>query len=687
MPLDPDTPLSRAGIVGTRYLEPLTRLEIHTVRDLLRHAPFRWENRSRFDAYPQQETETAVCISGEVVNTGSRPGQRAQVFEATLENDSPLSLGERITLAWYGVRWIAREIVVGQRLVLFGKAKRRGKRLCIEHPEFEILDENDPDFSIHFNRIVGIHPATNGISASLLRTCIHRALQVVDFGALEFAMPDSLEPQPARTAYHELHFPTSMEHCELARRSFVMEEFFGMQLRIQATRMIEISQARPVRKFSGDLARKLVSSLPFDLTGAQKRAIREIARDLASPQRMNRLLQGDVGAGKTFVALAAMLFVVESGQQAILMAPTQILAEQHYLGFSERLEPLGLRVGLRTGSRDDDSLPLFSGGPERPPDILVGTHALLSDRVAMSENGLIVIDEQHKFGVAQRSALSGRANSPDVLVMTATPIPRTLAMTVYGDLDVTILDELPKNRGRIRTLLRDATALPKLLPWLTEQLSNGRQAYVVCPAIDEGPAPDLKAAVKEFEAWKKRLPSFRCALLHGRVPSDEKERVMRQFRANEVQVLIATTVIEVGVDVPNSTVMIIENAERYGLAQLHQLRGRIGRGEHDSYCVLMQGNKDAPATARLEEFSKTTDGFRIAELDFEIRGPGDIFGTSQSGAFGLRMGDIIRDFRWMPQARETAKQILAADPLLEQPGNVKLRQLLSQNRANFATTG
>ncbi|MFL6529734.1 MAG: ATP-dependent DNA helicase RecG, partial [Chthoniobacterales bacterium] len=426
---------------------------------------------------------------------------------------------------------------------------------------------------------------------------------------------------------------------------------------------------------SGELLDRFVSALPFGLTTAQKRVLEVIRRDLASNKPMNRLLQGDVGSGKTVVAIGAILQAVESGSQAALMAPTQILAEQHYAVLRRWLEPLRVKLSLRTGARQEESfLPLLDGA-ERA-DIIVGTHALLYDSVEFEKLGLVVIDEQHKFGVSQRARLTSREPAPDVLVMTATPIPRTLTMTLYGDLDVSTIDEMPSNRGKIITAVRESSKLGEVLTFLRKELEAGRQAYVIYPLIEESDKLDVKAAAAEFERWRERLRPFRCDLLHGRIPAPEKQAIMERFRRGETNVLISTTVIEVGVDVPNATVMLIENAERFGLAQLHQLRGRIGRGEHKSYCVLLSDETAAETIAKLSVLEKTRDGFEVAEADWEQRGPGDLLGTAQSGLPALQLGNLKTDMQLMLRARAAANAIIEWDPFLEAPENQRFRKLV-----------
>src|SRR4029434_1452854 len=456
-----------------------------------------------------------------------------------------------------------------------------------------------------------------------------------------------------------------------------------MQLSVSARRSELTHQPGAAHCGSGELMKRLQGSLPFPLTNAQKRAIEEIRADLASLRPMNRLLHGDVGSGKTLVALSAMLLCVESGHQAALMAPTQILAEQHYLNIRRLCEPLGLRVALRTSSRREESraFELTMDSSTTTAHIIVGTHALLYEGAGFTRLGLAVIDEQHKFGVLQRARLREQGTTPDVLVMTATPIPRTLTMTVYGDLDVSTLDEMPKGRGKIVTAVREERKLPEAVQFIREHLEAGRQAYIVYPLIDESEKLEAKAAAAEYEKWRDLLAPHTCELLHGRVLPEEKEAIMERFRTGKTKTLIATTVVEVGIDVPNANLMLIENAERFGLAQLHQLRGRIGRGGHKSYCVLLTGAKaDEAAKEKLAIFEKTTNGFEIAEHDLRIRGPGDILGTAQSGLPPLKIGDVFRDAELMKLARNAAFLLFERDPQLERPENRSYREGLAQTR-------
>jgi len=671
-------PLSELEWIPRPKLTALCRLEIETVEDLLTHFPRRYEDRTTFAGFPREESETPILLCGEVATTRLLRFGRRKIFEATLEESNSNALSQPLVLRWFNLHYVQRMIATGQRLVVFGKPRLRGKRLCLEHPEFEVI-ENDDDISVHFRRITPIYPATEGLPQRVFRSLIYRVLENLALDSVPTLLPKNANLGTREHALHEIHFPTTEAQRAAAQEHLVFSEFFAMQLLIAARRSATASGRGQAHAGPGELLTKFLRALPFDLTDAQARVIEEVRRDLGSAQPMNRLLQGDVGSGKTVVAIAAMLLAVEAGFQAALMAPTQILAEQHYAVLCRWLEPLGVKISLRTADRQEESfLPLISG--DESADIIIGTHALLYEGVPFKNLGLAVIDEQHKFGVSQRSRLTTREPAPDVLVMTATPIPRTLTMTVYGDLDVSVIDEMPSHRGKIITAVRDRTKFGEMLSFMRERLEAGRQAYIVYPLIDESEKLDVKAAAAEFEAWRERLRPFRCELLHGRIPAPEKQAVMDRFRRGETSALISTTVIEVGVDVPNATIMLIENAERFGLAQLHQLRGRIGRGEHKSYCILLSEEKSPETTAKLAVLEKTSDGFAVAEADWDMRGPGDLLGTAQSGLPALKLGDLRRDARIMKQARVAAMAIFDVDPKLDRPDNQRFRRLIVEER-------
>jgi ATP-dependent DNA helicase RecG len=728
------TNLEELSWIPRPRLLALRRLGIETVEDLLTHFPRRHEDRTEFSHFPREESDVPMCLCGEVIKTSLRRfGGWKKIFEATLQESQPNALSEPLVCRWFNLHYVQKMVATGQRIVVFGKPRLRGKRICMDHPEFEVI-ENDEEMSIHFRRITPIYPATEGLSQRVLRGVIYRVLQEVLETEWEAIAPGSLVHGRRLHAIRTIHFPENWEARDAAREHLVLSEFFTMQMLIASRRFESSTRFGDAHCGSGALLDKFLKALPFELTGAQRKVISEVRRDLAANYPMNRLLQGDVGSGKTVVAIAAMLLAVEAGFEAAFMAPTQILAEQHYDVLRRWLEPLGVRVLLRTAARQEDGgpLPLFArnenpgsapvsgagavvstartfdgqrGEEQRSssrdattntrdayapqpdasllrdaPQIVVGTHALLYESVSFSKLGLAVIDEQHKFGVAQRARLTAREPAPDVLVMTATPIPRTLTMTIYGDLDLSTIDEMPGNRGKIVTAVRDTSKLGEVLGFLRSELERGRQLYVIYPLIDESEKLDAKAAAAEYELWRERLHPFCCELLHGRIPAPEKQQIMDRFRRGDTNALISTTVLEVGVDVPNATVMLIENPERFGLAQLHQLRGRIGRGEHKSYCILLSPNLDKEVATKLAVLERTTNGFEVAEADWELRGPGDLLGTAQSGLPGLKIGDLKRDADLMRRARAAAMSIFEMDPRLELPENQRFRRFIVEQQ-------
>ena len=677
--METSQPLEELDWIPRPKILALRRLGITTVENLLTHFPRRHEDRHQFPQFPREESDKPICLSGEVVKTSLRRfGGWKTIFEATLQEPNPNALSQPLVCRWFNLHYIQKMIATGQQLVVFGKPKLRGSRICMDHPEFEVI-EDDAERSIHLRRITPIYPATEGVSQRLLRSIIFRILQELDTEPIEPLLPKNLKNGDRGEAIRAIHFPETWESLKSAREHLVLSEFFAMQMLIASRRTEAHARMSAAHSGRGELMAKLLRSLPFELTGAQKKVIAEIRRDMESKFPMNRLLQGDVGSGKTVVAIAAILLAVEAGYQAAFMAPTQILAEQHYAVVGRWLELLGVKLSIRTAARQEESfLPLVEG--DGKADVIIGTHALLYERVSFSNLGLVVIDEQHKFGVAQRARLTSREPAPDVLVMTATPIPRTITMTVYGDLDVSTLDEMPRGRGKIVTAVRDSPKLSEVLSFLRTQLDAGRQLYVVYPLIEESEKLEAKAAAAEYERWRERLHPYSCELLHGRIPGPEKQQIMERFRGAEIKVLISTTVIEVGVDVPNATVMLIENAERFGLAQLHQLRGRIGRGEHKSYCILLTDDPTSEAAAKLAVLEKTADGFEVAEADWEMRGPGDLLGTAQSGLPALKIGDLRKDAQLMKRARTSAMSIFEMDPGLEWPENQRFRQLIVEQQ-------
>lgn len=670
------SPLAQCAAVRPRELAVMQAAGMQTVRDLLFLLPRRYEDRRMFDRYDSLSSGVPVCLRGRVVDVGwkgwgGKGGKgRSRYVEAVLEDEQSLGRA-RFSCLWFSMPGVAKMLCAGQELIVYGRMKPYGKKLSMVHPDFEVIREGE-DNSIHLNRIVPLYSGRLGIPARRLREIMWMVLEMLS-PSPEPEIYEFVPEIPCKTALRSLHFPESAENRDKTRRRFALEECLAQQLNVTYRR--RRAEAEPGMQTAGTshLVRELTDSLPFELTGAQKRCVREIYRDMKAPRSMNRLLQGDVGSGKTLVALCAMLLAVEKGYDAVIMAPTQILAEQHYLKFRKMLDKLDVPVSLVTAERREESHVSFG----KQGGIVIGTHALLYGNNMPDNLGLVVIDEQHKFGVNQREKLMAGRERPDVLVMTATPIPRTLTLTFYGDLDVSVLDASPGGRGSVVTAIRSEQDRNKVVEFVRSQLDEGRQAYVVSPLIDGDESRKGKTVMKDLDEWKKLLPHVDIGLLHGRLSAEEKEMVMKDFRDNRISVLVSTTVVEVGVDVPNATVMIINNAESFGLAQLHQLRGRIGRGAHKSYCILMtEALPGDESWEKLHIVETTANGFDLAEQDLKLRGPGDVLGTSQSGLGEVRFEEWLLDARLIHRGRELAEAILAEDPLLESVKYRPLRSLL-----------
>ncbi|HTJ01039.1 MAG TPA: ATP-dependent DNA helicase RecG [Dongiaceae bacterium] len=649
---------SQWGVGGERAAQ-LARLKIQTVGDLLLHRPRRYEDRRHFRKIAELSATEPGTTRGTIVALGLkrfRGGSRS-VFEIILDDGSA-----RLHCRWWNLPFMQNYFNMGDEVFAYGKLVETKPR-TLDHPETEVIEAGE-ESSIHINRIVPIYPLTEGLPQRWLRGLLWRTLaryenEIAEPRVGQLQVGQAFLPSRAN-AVHMLHFPEELTDVEIARRRLALDEFVTLQERIQERRQRFEARTRAL-PCQGDnrLMKPFLAALGFKLTAAQTRVLREIRADLGAAHPMRRLLQGDVGSGKTAVAACAALMALESGFTVALMAPTEILAEQHARNFKKWFGPLGILVRLQTGSRKDAGAELTAAKDAPLPALVIGTHALLTGGFNLPRLGLVIIDEQHKFGVAQREQLVRKGAYPHLLVMTATPIPRTLGLTLYGDLDVSVIDELPAGRGGIRTFVRPADKLPQVWKFIREQLAAGRQAYVVYPRVEEEDrAAGLKAVLKEFETVTRALAPFPVGLLHGRLKPTEKEAVMAGFRGNQVKALVATALIEVGVDVPNATVMLVENAEHFGLAQLHQLRGRIGRGARESQCILISGAKTEAARERLQVLAETGDGFKIAEADLKLRGPGDLLGREQSGLPDLRFGDLVEDLDLIRQARELVRQNL-----------------------------
>jgi ATP-dependent DNA helicase RecG len=672
-----DTPLQFLKGVGPRRAADLQRVGLNTVEDLLYRFPIRYEDRGNFQTIASLKPGVAASIVGEVISCGVRPTRRPRfkIFEMLVRDATGA-----LRAVFFNQPFLADVFRAHQRVILFGKLELTPHGLQLQNPQYEILrGEASPDApgepeddTLHTGRIVPVYEKTGHLTTKMQRALVHHALS-----QLPDDVPDPLPPDvrarqaliDRRTALLQVHFPdegTSIDQLNRFRtppqRRLIFEEFFLFQIGLLLRKRRAEAERKPRSIVVTDEVREAARRvLPFRLTGDQKTVIAEIVKDMQRPQPMNRLLQGDVGSGKTIVALMAAVVAMENGFQVAFMAPTEILAEQHYITIRRLLESSRFRMALLTGGtpakRRREIQAELAGGSIH---LAVGTHALVEDPVGFRELGLVVIDEQHRFGVLQRAALRSKGMHPDVLVMTATPIPRTLALTTYGDLDVSVMREMPPGRYPIRTIAKPETRRDEIYDFVRRQLDEGRQAYVIYPLVEESEKVDLRAATEMADHLAQDVfPAYTVALLHGRLKQDAKDRVMSAFSRGEYHILVSTTVVEVGVDVANAAVMLVEHAERFGLSQLHQLRGRVGRGPHQSYCVLLyQPPLTDDARERLRALTDTTDGFVIAEKDLEIRGPGDFFGTRQSGIPTLRVGDLVRDHSIMEEARRAATAAL-----------------------------
>jgi len=669
--LDLSTPLQFLKGVGPRKAADLKRAGLVTVEDLLYRFPLRYEDRSRFATIASLKPGQAASIAGRILSCGLRSTRRPgfKIFEAAIQDSSAT-----IRVSWLNQPFLRDVFASGQHVVLFGMVEMRGHGgLQLTNPQYEILDDEDAD-TIHTGRIVPVYERAGSVTPKMQRRLMYDVLQHLPTD-LPDVLPEAvrlrLNLPTRRASLVGAHFPAAdlpvarlNQFDTPAQRGLIFEEAFLFQMGLLARRRAAAAEQKSAAVTVDDRIRASARGvLPFKLTGGQRGALKDIVEDMQRPAPMNRLLQGDVGAGKTIVALIAALVAMENGLQVAFMAPTEILAEQHFLNIFRLLQNSRFRVALLTGSaaaaKRREQLAEIEAGTVH---LAVGTHALVQGDVRFKQLGLVIIDEQHRFGVLQRATLRAKGLHPDVLVMTATPIPRTLALTLYGDLDVSLIRELPPGRLPVRTIAKPESRRDEIHAFVRGQLEAGRQAYVVYPLVEESAKVDLKAATEMADTLAQDVfPAFQVGLLHGRMKADAKDRIMKAFAAGEIQVLVSTTVVEVGVDVPNASVMIVEHAERFGLSQLHQLRGRVGRDRHQSYCCLIyQAPLSDDARERLKAMTDTTDGFDIAERDLLLRGPGDFFGTRQAGAPTFRVIDLVRDRELLDMARREADDWLAS---------------------------
>jgi ATP-dependent DNA helicase RecG len=651
---------------------------LNTVEDLLYYLPKRYEDRSAAARIKDLKAGVSGMIEGEVLTCGSRATRTGSpVFQISVTDSTGF-----IHAVWFNQPYLRDVFKKGDKVALYGKVERYD-RLQMIQPEYEALKE-DVFPSLNMGRIVPIYPLAARLTQKTLRSVLFRTAAEYARFAVERLPTYIIARQKLvdiKFALRNIHFPANFEMLEKAYRRIVFEEFFILQLALAIRKK---KRWRPEAAFgrntaSGELLESFKKSLPFELTDGQKKAVLDIERDMSAARPMNRLLEGDVGSGKTVVAAHALTIAVQNGYQGVIMAPTEILARQHFISLSELLMPLGISVALLIGGMDTEARErVYSEIKNGKADIVVGTHAIIQSGVEFKNLGLVVIDEQHKFGVAQRAILREKGLNPHVLIMTATPIPRTLALTVYGDLDISTIRELPKGRKPISTYWVEEDKRDQMYGFIKEELESGRQAYVVCPLIDKGhrgAGPQGQGAIETFEKLKNEVfKDYEVGLLHGRMSSKEKEKVMREFKKGKIDVLVSTVVIEVGIDIPNASVMLIENADRFGLSQLHQLRGRIGRGGYESHCILLANPCTDTAAERLRAIEGTLDGFEIAETDMDLRGPGELFGTMQHGLPEIKFGNLAKDFNIMELARLEAFALIEKDPDLKEERHQRLKK-------------
>lgn len=685
------TPIEYLKGVGPSRAHLLKQeLNLFTLQDLLHFFPHRYIDRSTFykiKDLPRNSSE--VQIKGEITKVEMISQKRGKRLVATFTDGDNI-----MELVWFrGHQWIKESLKLNTNYVIFGRLNWYGNRPNMPHPEMETLENFDKGLS---KALQAVYPSTEkllnkGISQRVVTKMMGELLQSQKNPFAE-TLPEDLRNKykliSKNEALKNIHFPEDQDRLTAAQNRLKFEELFFIQLQLL---MKNLQRKQKIKGFvfekvGNQFNAFFKNNLPFELTNAQKRVIREIRKDIGNGQQMNRLLQGDVGSGKTIVALMVMLIAADNGFQSCLMAPTEILAKQHYQSLKSMVGGLDISIGLLTGSsKKAERTQLAELLESGELDILIGTHAVIEDKVKFKNLGLAVVDEQHRFGVAQRAKL-WRKNSipPHVLVMTATPIPRTLAMSVYGDLDISVIDELPPGRKKVKTIHRYDSNRLKVFKFIADEIQKGRQIYMVYPLIKESEKMDYKDLMDGYESISRAFPppQYQISIVHGQMPAKDKDYEMDRFIKKQTQIMVATTVIEVGVNVPNASVMVIESAERFGLSQLHQLRGRVGRGNDQSYCILMSSHKlTNEAKTRLETMTATTDGFQIAEVDLKLRGPGDLMGTQQSGILQLKIADIIKDNQWLKTARSDAQELLREDPRLEAIKNTPLRQTLAKMKA------
>jgi len=685
MPKRLDTPIRYLKGIGPKRAEGFSRLGINSIEDLLYYFPRRYEDRRQFTSISGLKEGQAQTIKAEIVTAGDRQSFRRRGFNITrvLVSDQT----GKISCVWFNQPYLKNYLKVGNTLILFGKVDNYNGELQISSPEFEIVSDGKGDDPLSVGRVVPVYSLPEGIGQRALRQTVKKALDEYISGISDFLHYDIRVKNNLMNLAKSLvniHFPDDPKTQQEAYRRLSFEEFFLFQIPLAIRKLFKKQKKGIAHKIGPERIEEFIENFPFELTGAQKKVISEIKTDMAGPQPMQRLLQGDVASGKTVVALVASVMAIGGGHQVAFMVPTEILAQQHFKNIGDLLSEGSfsgkkIRPALLTGSQEEkEKKEAYRKIEEGRIDLVIGTHALLEERVKFRNLGLAVIDEQHKFGVGQRALLPEKGENPDVLIMTATPIPRTLAITLYGDLDISVINELPPGRKPITTQLIDNTKREWLYSFLREKISSGEQIYIIYPLIEESSVLDLLSAKKMHKELKGIFGDLRVGLIHGQLKAQEQQKVIDSFKSKRCQILVATTILEVGIDIPNATVMVVEAAERFGLSQLHQLRGRIGRGGKESFCILVSQSQATEAEARLKAMTSFSDGFRIAEEDLKIRGPGEFFGRHQHGLTELKIGDPLTQMQLLKRARGEALKLIREDPHLENNQNTLLKKKLLQ---------
>ena len=650
--------------VGEERAKLLNKLNVFTLKDMIYHFPRDYEDRSQKKKIYELNNEEKVTFEGILYSRISerRIRKGLTIYSAIIKDDTGT-----ITATWFNQKFIKNQLVVGQSYLFFGKIKKGYGKIEVADPIFEVSE----GMSKHTSQIIPIYPSTSKLSQKIIQTVVRNVLDLVQAELVE-TLPDYIRQkyklEDINYCIKNIHFPDSLQAFENARYRLVFEELFVLQMGLLTMKETIDKDEIGIEFKKMPQIRELILKLPFELTDAQKKVFDEILIDMQSSRSSNRLVQGDVGSGKTIVAILALYNCVLNGYQGAMMAPTEILAEQHYIYINELLSSFGINTGLLVGSLTQKQKQIMLEDIKNGViDIVVGTHALIEENVLFDKLGLVITDEQHRFGVRQRAILSQKGTNPDVIVMTATPIPRTLALILYGDLDISIIDQLPKGRKKIETYEVNNSMRDRINGFVEKEIKSGRQVYVVCPLVEESEAITAKSVSEHYESLKSTFEEFSVGYLYGKMKPKEKEEIMKEFRDGKINMLISTTVIEVGVNVPNASIMIIENAERFGLSQLHQLRGRVGRGEYQSYCILFNESNSKVSRERMRIMAKTNNGFEISEKDLEIRGPGEFFGTKQHGLPDFKIANLFKDLEILKIVQNISNEILANDKYLNQP--------------------